>query len=60
MRYVILALIIIRGHCVLLKSSLGTWMITNVHNLPMLGLQIRLSSDLWFLEMGALHEGHEV
>ena len=39
--------ITIRRHSVLLKSSRETWKDTNVHNLPMLGFQIRISSDLW-------------
>ena len=37
----------IRGHTELYPTTPGTWRATNVHSLPMNGIQIRMSSDLW-------------
>ena len=37
----------IRGHTVLVASTPGTWRATNANNLPMNGIQIRMTSDLW-------------
>ena len=35
------------GYSVLVPTTPGSWRATNVHGLPMSGVRIRMSSDLW-------------
>ena len=37
----------VRGHTVFVQTAPGCWRATNVHNTPMNGVQIRMSSNLW-------------
>ena len=58
----------IRGHIVLVQSALGRWQTTNVHNMPMNGVQISMSTNLWdewpsrqaFLKWGSSMLGAQV
>ena len=39
--------LIIPGHTVLVQSAPGRWQVTNVHNMRMNAVQIRMSTNLW-------------
>ena len=58
----------IRGHSVIVKTPNGRWQATNVDNIPMHGVQIRMFQNLWdewpsqqaFLKWGASMSGLQV